>query len=378
MTRVSSAGRARCPPPRCADQVCGERPRQPRQSLGIPLDQRSQDSAAPRQRPRRHRRPRSRAARTCDSDAEAPGEVGEEGVGPRRRELPVDRPPPPGSPPAPPPAAPGRRGLRRDCSGSLARSGRKASGRAAASRLSDLDRLLARRQRLLPPPQVGEVWRRDCSGSMARSGRKASGRAAASCRRMSTASWLAASASSRRPRSESMAAELFRLAGQVGKEGVGPRRRELPVRSRPPPGSPPAPPPAGPGRRGGCRACRRGRRDGRARPRALRLLHRGCVDRRDQSARQAGAPLGDPKRQVHQRQRLERQMGVDGGEGVLVQLVEPCDQAAARGCRACRSSRRPARRRRCRVCSAMMCRASPRRGRPSPPRAPDGSRAAGR
>ena len=45
--------------------------------------------------------------------------------------------------------------------------------------------------------------------AVARSGRKASGRAAASARRMSTASWMAASASSRRPRADSRLDRLF-------------------------------------------------------------------------------------------------------------------------------------------------------------------------
>ena len=172
------------------------------------------------------RRPRSE--RSAAEIVQAAGEVGEEGVGPRRRQLPAD-----------------------------------------------VDRLLARRQRLLPPPQVGEAaaeivqarWR-------GRGGRRraAPPRAAGRC---STASWLAASASSRRPRSERRLPRLFRLLarsgrkasgraaascrrmlhrllarrqrllpppqvgeavaeivqapGEVGEEGVGPRRRELPV-----------------------------------------------------------------------------------------------------------------------------------------------------
>ena len=119
----------------------------------------------------------------------------------------------------------------------------------------------------------------------ARSGRKASGRAAASCRRISTASWLAASASSRRPRLESrdvkrgagragsvrraasrrrspppparrqrllpppqlgQTAEGCSAHGEVGEEGVGPGRRQLPADVDRLLRSPPAPPPAGP------------------------------------------------------------------------------------------------------------------------------------
>ena len=83
---------------------------------------------------------------------------------------------------------------------------------------------------------------------MARSGRNASGRAAASSRRMVTASWIAASASSRRPRSASRSDRLVSDAGQVGPERVRAGRGQLPVDGRRLPGWRPAPPPAAPGR----------------------------------------------------------------------------------------------------------------------------------
>ena len=57
---------------------------------------------------------------------------------------------------------------------------------------------------------------------VARSGRKASGRAWASVRQIATASSIAASAASRRPRSARRIDRLF-SDGQVGQKGVGPR-----------------------------------------------------------------------------------------------------------------------------------------------------------
>ncbi len=131
-----------------------------------------------------------------------------------------------------------------------ARGRQKASGCALdAARAMMVDRLLAAASASSRRPRP-ERSRQRLLRLLARSGRKASGRAAASRRRISTASWLAASASSRRPRSERRDAEVVqaRWPGRAG------RRRAAPPRAaggcRPPPGSPPAPPPAAPGRRG--------------------------------------------------------------------------------------------------------------------------------
>ena len=46
---------------------------------------------------------------------------------------------------------------------------------------------------------------------------------------MSTASWVAASASSRRPRLESDDAEVVQAHREIGEEGVGSRLREAPI-----------------------------------------------------------------------------------------------------------------------------------------------------
>ena len=59
--------------------------------------------------------------------------------------------------------------------------GVNASGRAAASRAIEIGRLLRRRQRLLPAPELESMAARLLS-DMARSGVNASGRAAASAR----------------------------------------------------------------------------------------------------------------------------------------------------------------------------------------------------
>ena len=109
----------------------------------------------------------------------------------------------------------------------VARSGRKASGRAAASCAVDGDGFLDGGQGLLPPPQVGQAGPTGCSATVARSGRKASGRAAASWRRMVTASSMAARASSRRPRSDQAVRLVVQRRGQVGQEGVGAGRGQL-------------------------------------------------------------------------------------------------------------------------------------------------------
>ena len=64
---------------------------------------------------------------------------------------------------------------------------------------------------------------------LARSGRNASGRAAASSRWMVTASSIAASASSRRPRSRQPDRQVVQRRGQVGAERVRAGRGQLPV-----------------------------------------------------------------------------------------------------------------------------------------------------
>ena len=162
------------------------------------------------------------------------GQVGPERVRAGRGQLPADGDGFLGSRPAPPPAAPARPAGPTGCSATLARSGRNASGRAAASSRRMAAASSDRGQRLLPPPQVGQPDRQvvqrpgqvgpervragrgqlpvdgggflgsrpapppaaparpagptGCSATLARSGRNASGRAAASSRRMATAS----------------------------------------------------------------------------------------------------------------------------------------------------------------------------------------------
>jgi hypothetical protein len=63
---------------------------------------------------------------------------------------------------------------------------------------------------------------------LARSGRKASGLAAARRRRISTASWAAARALAAAERAHKIA-EIVERAGEIGKEGVGPGGGEAAV-----------------------------------------------------------------------------------------------------------------------------------------------------
>ena len=90
----------------------------------------------------------------------------------------------------------------------MARSGRNASGRAAASsrQMAAASWIAASASSRRPrsPSRTDRLF-----SDPARSGRNASGRAAASSRQMPTASWIAASASSRRPRSPSRTDRLF-------------------------------------------------------------------------------------------------------------------------------------------------------------------------
>ena len=80
--------------------------------------------------------------------------------------------------------------------------GEESVGAGAGQLPADGDGFLDRGQGLFPPPQVRQPvdW---LFSDVARSGRKAPGRARASSRRMVTASSIAARASSRRPRSDS-------------------------------------------------------------------------------------------------------------------------------------------------------------------------------
>ena len=139
----------------------------------------------------------------------------------RRRRLPRWRP-------APPPAAPGRPARATGCSATGVRSGRNASGRAAASsrRMVTASWIAASASSRRPrsPSALDRLF-----SDRARSGRNASGRAAASSRRMVTASWIAASASSRRPSSASALRQVGQRPGQVGPERVRAGRGQLPV-----------------------------------------------------------------------------------------------------------------------------------------------------
>ena len=200
------------------------------------------------------------------------GQVGAERVRAGRGQLPVDGRRPPGSRPAPPPAAPGRPAGPTGCSATLARSGRNASGRAAASSRRMVDGLLDRGQRLLPPPQARPAGSTGCSASAARSGRNASGRAAASSRRMVDGLLARGQRLLPPPQLGQPVRQVVQRRGQVGPERVRAGRGQLPVDARRPPGSRPAPPPAAPGRPGrptGCSASwpgRAGTRPGGPRP----------------------------------------------------------------------------------------------------------------
>ena len=142
-----------------------------------------------------------------------------------------ESPPPPGSPPAPPPADPGWRGVRRDCSG---------------------------------------CWR-------GRGGRRRAAPPRAACG-ISTASWLAASASSRRPRLARRLPNVPIWAANVQ------RRFALDV--------------------GRCLGAA-----SRSGPTSI--------------TRQARHAIGNGERQIHQGQRLEGQTGVDGAG-----LPRPCPRSA--------------------------------------------------
>ena len=111
----------------------------------------------------------------------------------------------------------------------MARSGRNASGRAWASCAVDGDGFLDRGQGLLPPPQLGQADRTGCSAlwrSRAGTRRGGPGRAGG---RWSTASSIAARASSRRPSSARRLDWLFSDMARFGQERVGAGLGELAV-----------------------------------------------------------------------------------------------------------------------------------------------------
>ena len=193
-------------------QVGPERVRAGRGQL--PVDARR----LPRSRPAPPPAAPGRPAGPTGCSATWPGRAGTRPGGPRPapgrcRRLPRSRP-------APPPAAPGRPAGPTGCSATWpGRAGTRPGGprpapggwstasSIAASASSRRPRSASRTDRLF--------------SDMARSGRNASGRAAASSRRMVTASSIAASASSRRPRSASRTDRLFSDVARSGRNASG-------------------------------------------------------------------------------------------------------------------------------------------------------------
>ena len=104
----------------------------------------------------------------------------------------------------------------------MARSGRNASGRGAASVAIQIGRLLRRRQRRPRAGRDRSAYWRDCSATWRDRAGTRRAAAAASARQSSTASCAAASAASRRPRSRQPVGEIVQRHGEIGPERVGP------------------------------------------------------------------------------------------------------------------------------------------------------------